>query len=73
MGVVVGAADVWLVQFFEFLAYITVALVYTTRVSKIYMCSDYKMHTKSFGAMVIRTSNQKNWFFCRKILSLYTS
>ena len=29
---------IWLVQFFEFLAYITVALVYKTRMSKLYVC-----------------------------------
>ena len=49
---------VWLVQFFEFLACITVALVYKTRVSNLYMCSEYKMHTKAFGAMMLITSNQ---------------
>ena len=62
--------DVWLVQFLEFLAYITVALVYNTRLSKLYVWSEYKMHTKSFGAMVLRTSNQPFWFvFNQKISS----
>ena len=33
---------------FEFLSYITVVLVYKTRLPKHYVCSDYRMHTKSF-------------------------
>ena len=61
---------VWLVQFFEFLACITVSLVYKTRVSKLYVCSEYKMHTKSFGAMVLRTSNQPFLFFLSKYSQL---
>ena len=41
--------SVWIVHFFELLVYITVSLVYMTRVSELYVCSEYKTHSESFG------------------------